>query len=370
MRSLSFFARLGLGTLLVLAGMVPILHAQRFSIFDVPDSLETLPVSINLSGEVTGSYVSTKTDHFGNLHLGFGRKTDGTIAVFDAGDGEEGQQVFPTAINLGGHIAGYIVDLPCLDCARSFVREPDGTLTIFRVPIPFEAQSRQLQPTLALQNYIRGTSATDINAFGQIAGVFAEAPGSLGFVRQRDGTTSTFTAPRLVDPPLSVPSTVPQAINDLGLVTGYTNGWTFAFHGFLRKPNGSFVTFDPLDSTNTIPKAINLLGEITGFYSTADDVSHGFLRQTNGRIVTFDPPGSVSTQANAINLVGQIVGYYFDGGGIAHGFIREHNGRISTFDAPGTVFSTFAQDINLLGQITGYYTDASGTHGFVRWPRH
>ena len=370
MRRFSLLFRMGLGAVLVLVGMAPALHSQSFTTFDVPDSTETLPVAINLRGQIAGSYVSTTTDHNGNLRLGFVREPDGKIVVFDAGGTDEGQRTFATAISLGGRITGYVLDLPCLDCARSFLREADGTLTIFRVPVELASSEQQFTAPLAeVQNYIRGTSATDINAVGQITGVFAVVPSELGFLRQRDGTITTFTVPPAVDPPLSTPKTVPQSINDLGQITGYANASTFTFHGFLRQRNGTFATFDPLDSTNTYPEAINLLGEITGFYTTADGVPHGFLRKHNGTIVTFDPPDSVGTQASAINLVGQIVGYYLDAGGSIHSFIRERDGRITTFDAPGTgVVGTFAQDINLLGQIAGHYTDATGTHGFVRWP--
>lgn len=369
MTRFSLLVRMALGTVLVLVGMALVLHAQTFTTFDVPDSTATLPVGINFWGQIVGSYVTTTQDHFGYTRLGFVREPNGTTAVFDAG-AADGRRTFATAINFGGRITGYVVELACLDCAFSFLRKTDGTLTIFEVPFELESGEQQLTDIWRLQGYIAGTSATDINAAGQIAGVFSTGTAERGFLRQLDGTLTTFIVPPAVDPPLASPHTVPQAINDLGQVTGYANASTFTYHGFLQKRNGISTTFDPLDSTATYAKAINLLGAITGFYTTADGVSHGFLRRYNGTIVTFDPPGSLGTEANAINLVGQIVGYYLDAGGITHSFIREHNGRITTIDAPGTgVVGTFAQDINLLGQITGYYTDASGTHGFVRWPR-
>jgi len=368
MTRLSSFNRLRLLAALLLVSAASAIYAQTITTFDIPDSTATMPVAINLRGQIVGSYVTTTQDHFGYTRLGFVRERDGTTAVFDAGF-SEGHRTFPTAINFGGGITGFVNELDCGDCAFSFLREMDGTLTIFRVPTELEPREKQVNELWGVQNYIRGTSATDINDVGQIVGVRSELH-ELGFLRQPDGTLTTFIVPPAVDPPLASPHTVPQAINDLGQVIGYANASTFSYHGFLRRPNGTTTIFDPLDSTATYAKAINLLGQITGFYTTADGVSHGFLRRHNGTIVPFDPPGSLGTEANAINLEGQIVGYYLDASGITHSFIRKRNGRITTFDVPGVgVSGTFAQDINLLGEIAGYYTDGSGTHGFIRLPR-
>src|SRR5271169_3178033 len=42
----------------------------------------------------------------------------------------------------------------------------------------------------------------------------------------------------------------------------------------------------------TIPNGINDLGVIVGYYTDANIVPHGFLRTPGGKIVSFDAPGA------------------------------------------------------------------------------
>ena len=60
------------------------------------------------------------------------------------------------------------------------------------------------------------------------------------------------------------------------------------FHGFLRRPDGTFVMFDapgadltPGDFNGTVPDSINELGVITGFYYDSNSVPHGFVTTTH-----------------------------------------------------------------------------------------
>jgi probable HAF family extracellular repeat protein len=43
----------------------------------------------------------------------------------------------------------------------------------------------------------------------------------------------------------------------------------------------------------TVPNGINDLGVIVGFYTDANIVPHGFLRTPGGKITSFDAPGAV-----------------------------------------------------------------------------
>jgi uncharacterized membrane protein len=119
-----------------------------------------------------------------------------------------------------------------------------------------------------------------------------------------------------------------------------------------------------------IPQGINFFGQIAGYYGDPNDSSvfHGFLRQPDGTFLTFDPTGSISTQVTAINDKGQITGSYATADGIYRGFLRNQQGVIESFDAVGAGNpSTFPKAINDRGQIAGYYQDASFVlHGFVR----
>jgi hypothetical protein len=64
-----------------------------------PGSVETVAVSINPSGEITGSYLDTT-----GVEHGFLRAPDGTLETFDPA-GSRG--TFPASINPAGTITGF-----------------------------------------------------------------------------------------------------------------------------------------------------------------------------------------------------------------------------------------------------------------------
>ena len=185
--------------------------------------------------------------------------------------------------------------------------------------------------------------------------------------------------------------THPTAINMKGEITGYYFA-TAAYHGFIRRSNGSFASFDvPMQPggfpPNAFPMDINNMGQITGFYALESQL-HSFLRQADGTIVKFLPSSSTTQSqlrayaqsdlydkpmcggedrwlAFSINDVGQITGSGPLTTAVASGFLRAPDGSITSFDVapPGLSQRTCPQAINVWGQIAGY--DSSLT-GFVR----
>jgi hypothetical protein len=65
-----------------------------------------------------------------------------------------------------------------------------------------------------------------------------------------------------------------------------------------------------------------VLSSIDSLYLGSDGAYHGFVRKRDGTFTTFDAPNSHGTFPQSINLVGQITGYYFDGNSF-HGFVRD-----------------------------------------------
>jgi hypothetical protein len=59
-----------------------------------------------------------------------------------------------------------------------------------------------------------------------------------------------------------------------------------------------------------------------GYNSDSGRVTHGFLRKPDGTFKSFDPPGSAYTRPQCINKTRAIAGYYADSGGVYHGFLR------------------------------------------------
>jgi hypothetical protein len=70
-----------------------------------------------------------------------------------------------------------------------------------------------------------------------------------------------------------------SGINDLGDITGSSQDQSGKSHGFIRRPDGTFVTFDLPGVTFTLPFSINSAGQVTGYYqASVYTTAHGFLR--------------------------------------------------------------------------------------------
>jgi uncharacterized membrane protein len=215
-----------------------------------------------------------------------------------------------------------------------------------------------------------------INESGQSAGYYTDGVRSYGFLRQPDGTFISFADDR-------GGGTLVTDLNSRGQIIGFfvTNGAT----GFLRQTDGTIVLFNgsptstasaaigtepsppPCCSDGTSPTAINAMGQITGSFGQGPML--GFLREPDGATVNFvATEGFRDIVPHDINLFGQITGYYAAGDGISmfHGFLREPDGTIITFDPTGST-NTHAIAINLRGQITGYFQDTNNVgHAFLR----
>jgi len=184
------------------------------------------------------------------------------------------------------------------------------------------------------------------------------------------------------------------AIDASGAITGSFYDSNFACHGYVRKPDGNYITFDtPLGqhgvATCPRPASINAAGVITGVEfdqsfgcsNWPDTVggcggSHGFIRHPNGAIIVFDGPVDPSrsnpgTDPAGINVHGAVVGRYWtaDQGSASTSFLRSANGTFITFDAPDTNnrATPGAVGINGEGTIVGNFIDSNySPHGYVR----
>ena len=262
-------------------------------IFDVPGvSLAgTSPIAINSACEITGYYYDSKF-----IARGFLRDPNGTITVFDApgaGDTPYQQGTFPVGINDRGVVIGFFVDKQL--STHGFIRWPDGKFTVFDVA-----------PELGGE-----TAATSINSEGTIAGVFqGKDAQNQGFVRTADGQFSYFKS--LDGTTISDYSNPDRpSINRAGTVAGWysLNGMTM-LRGFARTANGDFEEINAPGATATFVHGINAAGEIAGFFETTSRHTADFIRRRDGHFVIFEPPGSTETQATDINDKGNVVGWY------------------------------------------------------------
>lgn len=255
--------------------------------FDVPDSIYTQPLGINSDGQITGTYQDAASIVHGFLRQpngttvsidgpgaaetdaraispgglitgyfyddsgahGFLRKRNGTMVPFDAAG--TFFITYPQAINRKGQITGWSLDQPGAS-GRGFERELDGTFT--RV---FDFQ----------------TYPDSINANGEVAGYVGDNSGR-GLLSQPDGEEVFFD---VVNSPISATST---AIDHAGRITGwYYDPNSNSVRGFLRQRDGSFSTFSASGTASETISTTMSGRQVAGYYDD-EAGTHGFVRDT------------------------------------------------------------------------------------------
>lgn len=309
-----------------------------FEFFQIPGATNVMPVSINDAQSITGWY--TVAD--GSQHA-FLRNASGKLMKFDVG----AANTQPVRINASGEIAGTFSDTAGVD--QGFVRLPNGTTTRF--------------------NLGSSTQVTDMNSSATVIGVYSGSSSSQAFFRTKSGMVSPFTVPGST-------FVYPQSINDAGQITGFYlfNGdYDGGVGGFVRQSDGTVTTF--VSSAGIVPLAINRAGTITGWYAPPTGSFAPFIYQPGGEITHFHVPGTVVSAVMSINAAGVIAGSYttMDGANpeapetATHGFLRTPQGAIESFDATGATDTTLTA-INTANVTIGYCLGAGGPLGFVLTP--
>jgi hypothetical protein len=252
----------------------------KFTTFDAPGA-DTNPA------DAAGSYI-TGTNALGAtsgvsidasyVYHGFLRSPQGAFTTFEA-PGAGGYGTIPDGpLNLEGAIAGYYTDSN--DLFRAFVRNPDGKFATFVGPGSCDTGT---------STGCYGSAAYNINVFGTSAGAYEDNSGNFVqhmFLRSPDGAITTFEAPG-AGTGLYQGTGFNQVagLNDIGAVTATYLDASNVYHGFLRSPQGAFMTFEapgadttPGNYSGTFPVSINQSGAITGFYTDSSYVAHGFLQ--------------------------------------------------------------------------------------------
>jgi hypothetical protein len=243
--------------------------------------------------------------------------------------------------------------------------------------------------TLVAIYQIIGASATlgsKINDVGQVVGQVQfpvlegegddeehehEEHGSmmLGFIRQPDGTTSTFAVP-------GAAATMPSGINNRGQIVGSftaADGSGRPRTGFLHHADGTYSAFNVLDAQGsplpTHAESINDLGFIVGFFTLGahdhehdDEHAHGaddepegagegaqpFLRKPDGTIFRFALPNTAHARFLGLNNQNIIGGVGIDENSF-------HQALILTPTPPAP--NTFFRDTPVDGEDQGHDHD-------------
>jgi hypothetical protein len=314
--------------------------------FDVPGG-NTYPVGITPSGDIAGY----SCDSLATVCHGFLREEDGTITSFDIPGDNYGPVV--AGINAHGEIAGFVCGPSGVFAScPGFVRTREGEIEIF-------------DPTSGA----RLTTPGGINDSGAITGYYGDPNGNFhGFV----GTlASAFAA---FDFPGDVGGTYGTAINSNGTVAGKWDDANSVSHGLVRTTDGHLTSFDPpawgAANDSIAVTGINSRAEIAGYYLRypyTANVTQSFVRKPDGTLVSFAVPGSSGTFALGINSAGTTAGFYLDANG-PHGLLRKRDGSLRQFEVPGAAGDLFPMAIAPEGKVavTGSWADSSGiSHGFL-----
>jgi hypothetical protein len=352
--------------------------------FDVPAAGSganqgTYAEGINQFGAIIGNY----TDGNSVSHS-FLREPDGKITAFDPPG--TNQSFYPGAngsaaigLNAEGAVVGYFVDANFV--THAYLRTPDGKFTTYDWPGAC---------TTSQNAGCHGSGAWNINALGVVVGPYEDTSGNFVAhtgIRFPDGKITTFEVPG--SSMEAGQGTLPAGFSGLnvwGAITGVYYDANYGFHGYLRTPEGNFITFEApgaditIPLNGTFPNSINDAGTITGDDYDINEVNHGWVRAADGRFTTFDAPGADLTPGDYngtipedINLSGTISGYYIDVSNVDHGFLRMSDGKFTTIDAPGAGTGQFQGTIavgsNTANAVAGYFIDANSVaHGFLRTP--
>jgi hypothetical protein len=365
---------LGLFPVLYLLGLTFTTSAQEYHIltFDVPGAgnipsssglcasyyftgcYGTTPMANNNSGEIVGMYITNDGVYYGFLRSPEGKITRLSEPNADTTPGDL-NGTYPISLNSWGAVTGLYQKTD--EVFHGFIREPDGCY--IEVDDPNAG-------TAAFQ----GTFATNITDDGEVAGFYIDSSNNYhGFIRSphREFTT--------VDDPNANNGTyiaLEQGLNNRGAVVGWYNVGSVSY-GFVREPDGKFVTIEPLASALfTLVGGINSAGAMAGYFGTATSAS-GFLQKRDGQTVLFNvsgPDGEFGTVAFTLNSRDEVTGESVDANGADHGFIGFPNGYIKTFDAPnagtGSNQGTRPTTINDAGQVVGWVLDSNNVaHGFI-----
>jgi uncharacterized membrane protein len=159
-----------------------------------------------------------------------------------------------------------------------------------------------------------GTEARGIGTAGLITGFSGDAAGNLLPIIY-DPAANAFTS---IPVPgiLARPGNFAQGINAAGQVVGGAFISGVGYSGFLRQSNGTVTTFQ-INGRDTRARGINDAGVIVGWYNGTD----AFVEFSPGSFSFFDFPGATVTIAEGINDLGELSGVWNDAAGNTHSFV-------------------------------------------------
>ena len=177
-----------------------------------------------------------------------------------------------------------------------------------------------------------------------IFGLSDETGALSGNIVDEAGVTRAFSGNLVITFPGAV-ATYGDFVNAAGAVVGSYKDADDMFHGFIRNPDGSFITIDIPGMPNLDYLFVNTITDVgvIGFRAkAANDILRSYILLPDGILYEVRFPDSVSTVVRNVNQDGSIIGYYDATDGRRVGFV----GRPAT-DSNGEDFGrTFSMHLS------------------------
>jgi hypothetical protein len=292
--------------------------------FAVGGATSTVPEGINAAGDITGYYMKPQV----YTQLGFLRYADGQIITFDTNQTNGQLGFLPAGINDFGEIVGNRVD----EGISALTRSRAGVVS--SLVLDSAGGPARIATALNASGSVVGYyDATGVSLF-------------TGFVVHPDGYWAEIQLPGDPGPNCSnqiFPDAINAAGTIAGF---FTQNYFFnsscgpnTTGGFVVSPEGQLTLFEapgpiPLFDDHTQADflmaphwiSIDQAGDIAGSYTLGLNSYHGFVRNPYGTVISFDPPEGAQTHVTGINDGGAIAGYYsynyMGGFQLPVGFIR------------------------------------------------
>ncbi len=224
-------------------------------------------------------------DYAGNTRSSDGEKTIGFTLI----DGVFKTYDFPGALKTNFY---------ALDNAGKAAGHYKGTDGLYHGVIMEDGELTQYDFPDAVQTFIFGIS---------------DETGALsGNIVDESGVTRAFSGELTITFPGAV-KTYGDFVNAAGVVVGSYVDADGMPHGFMRNPDGSFITID-IPATPELRflfvNAINDVGVIVFRAMAVDDIQRSYILLPGGTFQELRVPDSVNTVVRNINQDGSIIGYY------------------------------------------------------------
>ena len=145
-----------------------------------------------------------------------------------------------------------------------------------------------------------------------IYGISDETGALSGNIVDESGVTRAFSGELTITFPGAV-KTYGDFVNAAGVVVGSYVDTDGRPHGFMRNPDGSFITINVPETPELrfiFVNAINDVGVIVFRAMAVDDIQRSYILLPDGTLQELRVPDSVNTVVRNINQDGSIIGYY------------------------------------------------------------